>query len=108
MRRTSLSRPSGVVRPCAVVLIMSLLCAGSRPRAPVAGYGLCSAGASCLTIVVLTHRRLLMADDGMGHVRLFQVGDLVLAQCHGQRAHGILQMPDLRGPDDRRHHRLLL
>jgi hypothetical protein len=51
---------------------------------------------------------LLMTDDGMRHIRLFQVCDLFLGQFNGQSADGIFQMRDLRCPDDRRRHRLLL
>jgi hypothetical protein len=51
---------------------------------------------------------LLMTHDGMRHIRLFQVCDLFLGQFNGQSANGIFQMLDLRCPDDRRRHRLLL
>ena len=51
---------------------------------------------------------LLMTDDGMRHIRLFQVCDLFLGQFNGQSADGIFQMRDLRCPDDGRRHRLLL
>ena len=51
---------------------------------------------------------LLMTDDGMRHIRLFQVFDLFLGQFNGQSADGIFQMCNLRCPDDRRRHRLLL
>ena len=44
----------------------------------------------------------------MRHIRLFQVGDLFPGQLNRQRTDGIFQMRDLRCPDDRRHHRLLL
>lgn len=49
-----------------------------------------------------------MPDDGMRHVLLFEVGDLFLGQFHRQSANGIFQMRDLRRPDNRCRHRLLL
>ena len=51
---------------------------------------------------------LLMTDDGMRHIRLFQICDLFLGQMHGQGTDGIFQMRDLRCADDGGHHRLLL
>ena len=39
-----------------------------------------------------------MTDDGMRHIRLFQICDLSLGQFHGQSADGIFQMRDLRCP----------
>lgn len=50
----------------------------------------------------------LVADDGVRHIRLFQVCDLFGGQHDGQGADGIFQMRDLRGPDDRRCYRPLL
>jgi hypothetical protein len=51
---------------------------------------------------------LLMADDPMRDIRLFQVCDLFLAQFNRQSAHGIFQMCNLRCPNDRSSDRLLL
>ena len=51
---------------------------------------------------------LLMADDTMRDIRVFQVCDLFLDQFNRQSAHGIFQMCDLRCPDDRRSNRFLL
>jgi hypothetical protein len=51
---------------------------------------------------------LLMADDTMRDIRVFQVCDLFLHQFNRQSAHGIFQMCDLRCPDDRRSNRFLL
>ena len=34
-----------------------------------------------------------MTDDGMWHIRLFQVRDLFLGQLNGQSADGIFQTP---------------
>jgi hypothetical protein len=49
-----------------------------------------------------------MIDNGMRHIRLFQVCDLFLAQADGQSADGSFQVCDLRCPDDRRRNRLFL
>jgi len=49
-----------------------------------------------------------MTDDAMRHIRLFQIRDIFLSQFNGQSADGIFQMRNLRCPDDRRRHRLLL
>jgi hypothetical protein len=49
-----------------------------------------------------------MTDDGMRQIRFFQGCDLFLGQFNGQSADGIFQMRDLRCPDDRLRHRLLL
>jgi hypothetical protein len=54
------------------------------------------------------HVNSLMTDDGMRRIRLFQVCDLVLSQGNGQGTDGILQMRDLRCPDDGCHDGLLL
>jgi hypothetical protein len=53
-------------------------------------------------------RYLLMADDSMRDIRVFQVCDLFLDQFNRQSAHRIFQMCDLRCPDDRRSNRFLL
>ena len=58
------------------------------------------------TIAILLD--LLMTNDGMRHIRLFQIGDLFLSQFNGQSADGIFQMRNLGCPDDRRGHRFLL
>src|SRR6478609_9175406 len=58
-----------------------------------------------------THRDLaylLMADDPMRDVRLFQVCDLFLDQLNRQSTNGIFQMGELRCPDNRRSNRFLL
>jgi hypothetical protein len=51
---------------------------------------------------------LLMTDDRMRHIRLFQVCDLFLGQFYGQSADGIFQMRDLRCTNDRRRYWLFL
>ena len=51
---------------------------------------------------------LLGTDDGMRHIWRFQVGDLVVGQCDGKGADGILQVRDPGCPDYRRRHRCLL
>lgn len=51
---------------------------------------------------------LLMTNDAMRHIRLLQVCDLFLGELNGQSPDGVFQMRDLRCPDDRRRHRLLL
>jgi hypothetical protein len=51
---------------------------------------------------------LLMPDDAMRHIRLFQVRDLFLDQFYGQSADGIFQMCDLCRSDNRRCNRFLL
>jgi hypothetical protein len=50
----------------------------------------------------------LMADDGVRRIRLFHICDLVLGQSDGEGADGSFQMRNLRCPDDRGRHRLLL
>jgi hypothetical protein len=51
---------------------------------------------------------LLMTNDGMRHARLFQRCDVLLGQLNRQSVNRIFEMRDLRCPDDRRRHRLLL
>ncbi len=51
---------------------------------------------------------LLMTNDAMRHIRLFQKSDLFRGQLNGQRTDGIFQIRDLRCPDDGRCHRILL
>jgi AraC-like DNA-binding protein len=49
-----------------------------------------------------------MPNDAVWRIQFFQIRDLVRCQGHGQRAHGIFKMRDLRCPDDRRRNGLLL
>ncbi len=53
-------------------------------------------------------RCLLMSDDAMRDIRLFEMCHLCVGQFNGQSANRIFKMRDLRGPDDGCRHRLLL
>ena len=53
-------------------------------------------------------RYLLMSDNPMRDIRLFEMCHLGVGQSNGQSANRIFKMRDLRGPDDRCRHRLLL